>query len=248
MIHFPVESLLNSANPSGISRYKIRKNNPLHSQHLRHPLVSAHSKGTSTPLDSAVTRPLSLTPVESTLTKNRGRGVVLVFLTKNSRNFVYPERLSRGASLILALVLSLTDDCGLMTDDCLPTDDYFLNRSIGLRHAGHWLAPSEAEGSLVTGHCLCYNSARRGTCREASFPAFASRFGRGPIRLFPVVFIRVAGGGRFALLSPVLAEARTSPVQTHLQSVRLLHVLRGLRLSAAAPLQSSVNPRRQSLI
>jgi len=135
------------------------------------------------------------------------------------------------------------------TENCeLPTDDYFLNRSIGLRHAGHWLAPSEAEGSLVTGHCLCYNSARRGTCREASPPAFASRFGRGPIRLFPVVFVRVAGRGRFALLSPVLAEARISPVQTHLQSVRLLHVLRGLRLSAAAPLQSSVNPRRQSLI
>ena len=179
---------------------------------------------------------------------------MVLLLTKNSRNFVYPacpersrgERLSRGASLILALVLSLTDDCGLMTDDCLHTDDYFLNRSIALRHAGHWLAPGEAEGSLVTGHCLCYNSARRGTCREASRPAFASRFGRGPIRLFPVVFVRVAGGGCFALLSPVLAEARISPVQTHLQSVRLLHVLRGLRLSAAAPLQSSVNPRRQS--
>ena len=170
----------------------------------------------------------------------------MVPLIKNSRNFVYPERLSQGASLILAPVLSLTDDCGLMTDDCLMTDDYLLNRSIGLRHTGHWLAPSEADGSLVTGHCLCYNSARRGTCREASPPAFASRFGRGPIRLFPVVFVRVAGGGRFALLSPVLAEARISPVQTHLQSVRLLHVLRGLRLSAAAPLQSSVNPRRQS--
>jgi len=227
-------------------------------------------------------------------------GVVLASLTKNSRNFVYPERLSRGATLaplfatlckeqnvspifpiasalfaqnsrvspnashsgtrpfsvkchgifftssvltILALVLSLTDDCGLMTDDCLHTDDYFLNRSIGVRRPGHWLAPSEGddgEGSLVTGHCLCYNSARRGTCREASPPASASRSGRGPIRLFPFVFDRVAWGGRFALLSPVLAETRISPVQTHLQSVRLLHVLRGLRLSAAAPLQSSV--------
>src|SRR5437667_387339 len=56
MIYFPVKSFPNSANPSGISRYKIRKNNPLHFQHLRHPLVSAHSKGNSTPLDSAVTR------------------------------------------------------------------------------------------------------------------------------------------------------------------------------------------------
>src|SRR5256885_6578405 len=91
MIYFPVKSPLNSANPSGISRYKIRKNNPLHFQHLRHHLVSAHSKGTSTPLDSAVTRPLSLTPVQSTLTKNRGRGegvVLLSLLTKNSRTFV----------------------------------------------------------------------------------------------------------------------------------------------------------------
>src|SRR5882724_236411 len=86
MIYLPVKSLPNSANPSGISTYKIRKNNPLHFQHLRHHLVSAHSKGTSTPLDSAVTRPLSLTPAESTLTKNRGRGVVLASLTKNSRN------------------------------------------------------------------------------------------------------------------------------------------------------------------
>ena len=123
-----------------------------------------------------------------------GVGVVLASLTKNSRNFVYPERLSRGATLaplfatlckeqnvspifpiasalfaqnsrvspnashsgtrpfsvkchgifftssvltILALVLSLTDDCGLMTDDCLHTDDYFLNRSIGVRRPGH---------------------------------------------------------------------------------------------------------------
>src|SRR5256885_69484 len=100
MLYLPVKSLPNSANPSGISRYKIRKNNPLHFQHLRHPLVSAHSKGTSTPLDSAVTRPLSLTPAESTLTKNRGRGVVLASLTENSRNFVYPERLSQGATLL----------------------------------------------------------------------------------------------------------------------------------------------------
>src|SRR5204863_7522305 len=108
--YFLEGSVTNSAYPSGISRYKIRRNNPLHFQHLRQNLVSAHSKGTSTPLDSAVTRPLSLTAVQSTLTKNRGRGrgvVSVSLLTKNSRNFVYPERLSQGASLILAPVLSL---------------------------------------------------------------------------------------------------------------------------------------------
>src|SRR5438552_8301952 len=69
-----MKSSLDSPNPCSFCTYKIRKNNPLHLQHLRHPLVSAHSKGTSTPLDSAVTRPLSLTPLQSTLTKNRGRG------------------------------------------------------------------------------------------------------------------------------------------------------------------------------
>src|SRR5438046_2578524 len=134
MIYFPVKSLPNSANPSGINRYKIRKNNPLHFQHLRHHLVSAHSKGTSTPLDSAVTRPLSITPVQSTLTKNRGEGGSIG--TSNQKLQFLSETESRE----------------------LPTDDYFLNRSIALRHAGHWLAPGEAEGSLVTGHCLCYNS------------------------------------------------------------------------------------------
>src|SRR5260221_13106797 len=69
-----MKSSLHSPNPCSFCTYKIRKNNPLHFQHLRHSLVSAHSKRTSTPLDSAVTRPLSLTPVQSTLTKNRGRG------------------------------------------------------------------------------------------------------------------------------------------------------------------------------
>ena len=101
MIYFPVKSLPNSANPSGISRYKIRKNNPLHFQHLQNSSDLFILKPLKPPLDSTLTRPLSLTPVESTLTKNRGEGVgvVLVSLTKNSRNLVYPERLSRGASL-----------------------------------------------------------------------------------------------------------------------------------------------------
>src|SRR6266481_9946674 len=67
-----MKSSLDSPNPCSFCSYKIRKNNRLYFQHLRRPLVSAHSKGTSTPLDSAVTGPLSLTPVQSTLTKNRG--------------------------------------------------------------------------------------------------------------------------------------------------------------------------------
>src|SRR5205814_9949800 len=53
---------------------KTPNKTPLHFQLLRHPLVFADYTATSTPLDSAVTKPLFLTPVQSTLTKNRGRG------------------------------------------------------------------------------------------------------------------------------------------------------------------------------
>src|SRR6266478_3149843 len=94
MIYLRVKSLPNSANPSGFNTYKIRKNNPLHFQHLQNSSDLFILKPLKPPLESTLTRPLSLTPLESTLTKNRGRGVVLVFLTKNSRNFVYPGRRS----------------------------------------------------------------------------------------------------------------------------------------------------------
>src|SRR5882724_9498885 len=103
MIYFPVKSLPNSANPSGFNRYKIRKNNPLHFQHLQNSSDLFILRPLNPPLESTLTRHLSLTPVQSTLTKNRGRGVVMVSLTKNSRNFVYPERLSQGATLSLSL-------------------------------------------------------------------------------------------------------------------------------------------------
>src|SRR5260221_6445231 len=115
MIYFPVKSFPNSANPSGFNRYKIRKNNPLHFQHLQNSSDLFILKPLKPPLESTLTRPLFLTPVESTLTKNRGRGVVLVPLIKNSRNLVsllftpsvshegatlvYPEHRSQVASL-----------------------------------------------------------------------------------------------------------------------------------------------------
>src|SRR6266700_8421849 len=99
MIYFPVKSLPNSANPSGISTYKIRKNNPLHFQHLQNSSDLFILKPLKPPLESTLTSHLFLTPVQSTLTKNRGRGVVLVSLTRNSRKFVYPERHSGGATL-----------------------------------------------------------------------------------------------------------------------------------------------------
>src|SRR6267154_3200153 len=97
MIYFAVKSLPNSANPSGFNRYKIRNNNRLHFQHLQNSSDLFILKPLKPPLESTLTRHLSLTPVQSTLTKNRGRGVgvvVLVPLIKNSRNLVYPERLS----------------------------------------------------------------------------------------------------------------------------------------------------------
>jgi len=119
MIYFPVKSLPNSAIPSGFNTYKIRKNNPLHFQHLQNSSDLFILKPLKPPLESTLTRPLSLTPLESTLTKNRGRGVVLVPLTKNSLNFasllftpsvsregatlVYPESRSQGASLFATL-------------------------------------------------------------------------------------------------------------------------------------------------
>ena len=78
MLYLNMKSHPISANPSRISTYKIRKNNSLSFQHLRNPLVSAHSKGTSTPLDSAVARPLFLTPLQSTLTEKQGGGGVIM--------------------------------------------------------------------------------------------------------------------------------------------------------------------------
>src|SRR5882672_2626719 len=119
MIYFPVRSLSNSANPFGFNTYKIRKNNPLHFQHLQNSSDLFILKPLKPPLESTLTSYLSLTPLESTLTKNRGRGVVLVPLTKNSLNFasllftpsvsregatlVYPESRSQGASLFATL-------------------------------------------------------------------------------------------------------------------------------------------------
>ena len=87
MIYLPVKSPLNFVNPSGFNTYEFRKNNPLYFQHLRNFSHLFILKALKLPVDSTLTRPLSLTPAESTLTKNRGRGVGLVPLTKNARTF-----------------------------------------------------------------------------------------------------------------------------------------------------------------
>ena len=96
------------------------------------------------------------------------------------------------------------------------------------------------------GRGMCYKLARRGTSREALpfvratrtdracavFPGAGKLTGSGgPARCARGGCFRVARGVRSALLSRVLAEAGISPVQADLQSVRLLHVLRGLHLA-----------------
>jgi len=80
VLYLPVKSSLNSVNPSGFNTYKIRENNPLYFQHLRNFSHLFILKALQLPLESTLTSPLSLTPVESTLTKNRGwrRGVIMV--------------------------------------------------------------------------------------------------------------------------------------------------------------------------
>ncbi len=104
MIYFPVKSFPNSANPSGFNTYKIRKNNPLHFQHLQNSSDLFILKPLKPPLKSTLTRPLSLTPLESTLTKNRGEGVGVVLAGISNQKlpeFCLPRAsLARGHSLL----------------------------------------------------------------------------------------------------------------------------------------------------
>src|SRR5882672_6266360 len=87
-----MKSPLASTNSFPFCRYKIRSRNGLSFQHLRDSLGSADSKGTLTPLDSAVTRPIFLTCLESTLTKNQAVGEGWLWLTKYPTKDICPER------------------------------------------------------------------------------------------------------------------------------------------------------------
>src|SRR5215813_11322505 len=95
---------------------------------------------------------------------------------------------------------------------------------------------------------MCYNPSRRGTSCEASPRARAGcaeraetlvsgGFGCGGRRGDGC--FRVARGVRSALLSRVLAKAGVAPLQADLQSVRVLHVLRGLHLAAGGQRSAS---------
>src|SRR5882757_8702909 len=109
MMYFPVKSRPAFANSFAFCSYKICKSNPLHSQHLPDPLASADSKATSTPLDSAVTRPLFLTSLESALTKNRGWGVATPSRTAPKVPVSVSKSLSMGhLALHIAFALMLS--------------------------------------------------------------------------------------------------------------------------------------------
>src|SRR5204863_3087985 len=60
------------ANPRIFCSYEFSPPQLLQNLQLRKPLASADSKATLTPLDSALTDDLTLTPAESTLTKRGG--------------------------------------------------------------------------------------------------------------------------------------------------------------------------------
>src|SRR5882724_8658899 len=84
MIGFGVKSVLPSrlhisrmANSRIFCSYEFSPPQLLQNLQLRKPLASADSKATLTPLDSALTDGLTLTPPESTLTK-RGEGAAVL--------------------------------------------------------------------------------------------------------------------------------------------------------------------------
>src|SRR5258707_11903394 len=132
MIYFPVKSLPNSAIPSGFNTYKIRKNNPLHFQHLQNSSDLFILKPLKPPLKSTLTRPLSLTPVQSTLTENRGRGVG-VGLVSLTTLLLFSSLFCRARQLISLLLNSFRTLCkkcrgvprfALFSDRKRPTADH----------------------------------------------------------------------------------------------------------------------------
>src|SRR5882724_8141188 len=144
-----MKSPLHSPNPCSFCTYKIRKNNPLHFQHLRHPLVSADSKGTSTPLDSAVTRPPFLTPVQSTLTKNGGRGVGQLWLTKIHSAC----SLSRRATIIPPRILNRRLPC--------PSEP----------HSTNALSPSAKASTIASGPATTPSASTKCTTSTSTTPS-----------------------------------------------------------------------------
>src|SRR5438128_4069418 len=75
MLHSFTKSLLKSASSFAFHTYASSLHQLFSFQHVRQSLGSVHSKGTSTPFDSALTEPAFLTSVESTLTKIGGGGI-----------------------------------------------------------------------------------------------------------------------------------------------------------------------------
>src|SRR5260221_12536497 len=144
-----MKSSLDSPNPCSFCSYKIRKNNRLYFQHLRDPLVSVHSKATSTPADSTLTGPLSLTPLQSTLTKNRGRGEGQLWLTKIHSAC----SLSRRATIIPPRILNRRLPC--------PSEP----------HSTNALSPSAKASTIASGPATTPSASTRCTTSTSTMPS-----------------------------------------------------------------------------
>ena len=75
MIYFSMKSPLRFANFCRFCSYASSFPQLLSFQQIHEPLLTADSKGTLTPLYSAVTKPVALTPLESALTENEAVGI-----------------------------------------------------------------------------------------------------------------------------------------------------------------------------
>ncbi len=98
MLYFPVKSPLNSAKPPRFNTYKLRKNNPLHFQHLQNLSHLFIPEPLQLPFLSTLTRTLLLTPAESTLAK-KGVGAIMVNCTSDEGRASRATIGSRGTSL-----------------------------------------------------------------------------------------------------------------------------------------------------
>src|SRR5260221_13163315 len=177
-----MKSSLHSPNPCSFCTYKIRKNNPLHFQHLRPSLVSAHSKRTSTPLDSAVTRPLSLTPVQSTLTKNRGRGALLFHSSRSlARSFALLPKSEIQLVCFLAYAHSLPERPGGTPSSACPSSrratiipPRILNRRLHCPsepHSTNALSPSAKASTIASGPATTPSASTRCTTSTSTMPS-----------------------------------------------------------------------------
>src|SRR2546430_17118730 len=99
------------ANPRIFCSYEFSPPQLLQNLQLRKPLASADSRATLTPLDSALTDDLTLTPPESTLTEKGGRGLPPSLCTGPNASHESPTTgHSMPSAIIQGAFLSRTDN------------------------------------------------------------------------------------------------------------------------------------------